>query len=308
MRAPRAHHSHSEHGVTVSNEQPEVTATRPKRVPVPAVAVMVLLTAVAVFVAAWKWGNWTEKQDTPNSESGPVDVASHESGWSNPAIAKTVLQVENYTYVELMLKPEECVWIASPKLNVEVGDRVVVKDYQGEMGDFHSPTLNRTFKAIHFVGGAGVVDDQDRLISVSRQHSSVDAAHDQLHDQFHSGRLESSAGRETAPLWDPTIPALEKPQGGMTIGELHAESKNLAGQTVKVRGVVVKATASVLGTNWYHLQDGSGDAETGDITITSAEKLDLGQTVTVSGTLGVNRDVGAGYFFAVLIENAVRRD
>ncbi len=285
----------------MSNEQPDVTAGNPKRVP--AVAVMVLLTAVAIFVAAWKWGNWTENPEQPETPGKGIEQAvkaAQETAWSNPAIAKTVLQVENYTYVELMPKPEESVWIASPKLNVEVGDRVVVKEYQGEMGDFHSPTLGRTFKEIHFVGAAGVVDDQDRLISVSRQHSSVDAAHDQLH----GGRLESSAGRETAPQWDPTIPALEKPQGGMTIAELHAGSKKLAGQTVKVRGVVVKATSGVLGTNWYHLQDGSGDTETGDITITSAEKLDLGQTVTVSGTLGVNRDVGAGYFYPVLIEES----
>jgi len=55
-----------------------------------------------------------------------------------------------------------------------------------------------------------------------------------------------------------------------------------------------------------HLQDGSGDAAEGthDLTVTSDAVAAVGTVVTVTGTVVIDQDFGAGYVYPVLVENA----
>ena len=73
-----------------------------------------------------------------------------------------------------------------------------------------------------------------------------------------------------------------------------------------VRGVVVKYSANIMGKNWIHLRDGSGSAEkkTDDITVTTSSIAMKGDTVVATGTLATGVDIGAGYSYAALIEDA----
>jgi len=91
-----------------------------------------------------------------------------------------------------------------------------------------------------------------------------------------------------------------------TIAELWAQKATLVGKTVTIRGVVVKYNEAVMAKNWLHLQDGSGDAKAGtnDITVTSMDTAAPGQTVTITGIVRTNKDFGAGYSYAVIIEDA----
>jgi hypothetical protein len=59
----------------------------------------------------------------------------------------------------------------------------------------------------------------------------------------------------------------------------------------------------IMGRNWVHIQDESG-AEF-DLTITTNEQIQLGQMVNMEGVLAVNKDFGAGYFYKVIVENAI---
>jgi hypothetical protein len=78
----------------------------------------------------------------------------------------------------------------------------------------------------------------------------------------------------------------------------------LAGQTVAVRGIAVKVSNAIMGKNWVHLQDGSGDAGSNDLTVTATNKVEVGAIITASGTLATNLDFGYGYTYAVLLEDA----
>ncbi len=60
-----------------------------------------------------------------------------------------VIDVPQYTYVELKHGGEK-IWLATAKTSVKKGDTVSFADGQA-MHDFHSKTLNRTFKEIYFV-------------------------------------------------------------------------------------------------------------------------------------------------------------
>jgi hypothetical protein len=89
-----------------------------------------------------------------------------------------------------------------------------------------------------------------------------------------------------------------------TIAAIYENKSSLAGKPVRVRGRVVKAISGVMGRNWLHIQDGTGDQGTNDLTVTSAAMAPVGSTVVIEGILGVDRDFGAGYRYAVMVEEA----
>ena len=91
-----------------------------------------------------------------------------------------------------------------------------------------------------------------------------------------------------------------------TVQEIFAKSKELAGKIVRVRGKVVKYNPAIMGRNWIHIQDGSGDPlkNTHDLVATSTEKATVGDVVTVEGKLTANKDFGAGYTYDAIIEEA----
>ena len=71
-------------------------------------------------------------------------------------------------------------------------------------------------------------------------------------------------------------------------------------------GTVVKVNNGIMGRNWLHLQDGSGTeaAKTHDITVTTEGEVKVGDVVTATGTLALDKDFGAGYVYDAIIEGA----
>lgn len=93
-------------------------------------------------------------------------------------------------------------------------------------------------------------------------------------------------------------------EGGLTVRDIFAQRTDLAGKSVTVRGKVVKAMQGVMGTNWYHIQDGTGDNGTNDLVITSDASTKVGDTVLVVGTLASDKDLGMGYHYDAIVEKA----
>ena len=108
-----------------------------------------------------------------------------------------------------------------------------------------------------------------------------------------------------APGAEVDLSGIAKADGGKTVAEVYAEKDALAGQSVAVRGKVVKANPMVMGKNWLHVRDGSGEEGSNDLTVTTADELpEVGATVLVSGTLAVDKDFGMGYQYPVIVEDA----
>jgi hypothetical protein len=96
-----------------------------------------------------------------------------------------------------------------------------------------------------------------------------------------------------------------KGQNAYTVGEIFAKSGELDKKPVTVRGKVVKVSLGIMGKNWVHLQDGSGDAGKGtnDLVVTSAKDAPkVGDVVTASGTLFKDKDFGSGYKYTAIVE------
>ena len=60
-----------------------------------------------------------------------------------------------------------------------------------------------------------------------------------------------------------------------------------------------------MNVNFVHLQDGTKANGQYDITLTSNSKFNLGDVVTIKGTVVLDKDFGAGYVYDVLVENTV---
>ncbi len=89
-----------------------------------------------------------------------------------------------------------------------------------------------------------------------------------------------------------------------TVAALNQNKAALAGKTVSAQGKVVKVNNGIMGRNFLHLQDGTGDAANNDLTITSKQTAKVGDQVTISGVVALNKDFGSGYAYPLLIEEA----
>ncbi len=108
-----------------------------------------------------------------------------------------------------------------------------------------------------------------------------------------------------SPVADIDLSDIDRAPGGKTVAEVWAARQALAGSEVAVRGRVVKFLPSIMSRNWLHLRDGSGEAGTNDLTVTTLATAQVGDLVTVRGRLAVDRDFGAGYRYKVIMEDAV---
>ena len=101
------------------------------------------------------------------------------------------------------------------------------------------------------------------------------------------------------------LSGIKKAEGGKTVAEVFADKDQLAGQQVVVRGKVVKTRDNIMGKNWVHVRDGTGTDGTNDLTVTTSDPVPMvGATVVVTGQLSRNKDLGLGYKYDVIIEDA----
>ncbi len=110
-----------------------------------------------------------------------------------------------------------------------------------------------------------------------------------------------------APATDPVTEKITPPAGGLSIADVWARRAALAGKTITVRGQVVKFNGGILDRNWIHIQDGSGDAKDGtnDLALTTQATTKVGDVITATGKLTLNKDIGSGYKYGAILEDAV---
>jgi hypothetical protein len=223
--------------------------------------------------------------------AGPVLASGHHG---------TVVETMNsggYTYV-LLNEDGNTIWLAGPERSLRVGQEVFT-DAGMLMENFESPTLNRTFPNILFVSRLDTNEVTES--SGHSYHGMGMGKKGEMSGDPHAGMQH---GRSQAPS-AVEIEPVEKAPGGYSVAELFAERELLAGKEVTLRGRVVKYTPQVMGKNWLHLRDGTEADGVNDITVTTTAEAEMGQVITVTGKLTLDKDLGYGYFFPLIIEDAV---
>ena len=233
-----------------------------------------IILAAAAAALLFALSGCTEQTAEPVADN-PLLATPVPDGMVRGTVAET-MNSGGYTYV-LLENSDQHHWVAGPATAVQVGD-VLQASTGMAMTDFSSNSLNRTFDVIYFAGAL--------------QNLSAPAP-----------AVESRPAPVAADAADVDIAPLED---GKDVAWVHANKTDLAGQSVSLRGMVVKYNANILGRNFLHIRDGSGDAADGsnDLTVTSEAETAVGQTIVVTGTIVLDKDFSAGYVFPVLMEDA----
>ena len=89
-----------------------------------------------------------------------------------------------------------------------------------------------------------------------------------------------------------------------TVAAVNQNKATLSGQKITAQGKVVKVNNGIMGRNFVHIQDGTGDATSNNLIVTSKQTASVGEQVVISGVVVLNRDFGSGYSYPLLIEEA----
>ncbi len=212
-----------------------------------------------------------------------------------------VIAAAGYTYVEIDTGKGK-VWAAGPETSLKVGDRTGFVT-EMPMANFHSKSMNRDFPMIYFVnsylaedGSAMAVEVKD-LSGSAAPGSGMPAG---MMGGMGSLHAPASVHAKTQPVTT-TATKIAPVKGGHTIAEVYAQKAALKDKTIHVRGQVTKYTASVMGKNWLHLVDGSGQE---DLTVVTTDTSAVGDTVVIEGKLSLDKDFDFGYFYPLLVEDA----
>jgi hypothetical protein len=217
------------------------------------------------------------KPNNEKAETVKTVEAVKENTNSHQVAVKEVLNANAYTYL-LVTEDEKEFWIAIPKSDVKVGKTYT---YEGgmEMKKFESKDLKRTFDSVFFVEA---LIDPDASVVTETKIDPKNIIPD----------TELSKGITLA-------------KGAISLHDLFSGRDKLAGKTVILTGKVVKFMPEIMNKNWIHLQDGTSFNGFNDITITTLEKVKVDEIVTLKGKVVLNKDLGSGYKYDVLIEDAV---
>ncbi len=172
-----------------------------------------------------------------------------------------------YTYMHIDESGKKF-WIAGPQAPIKKGTEVSFSE-QVWMSNFNSKALGRTFDRILFVNGVEIASAKAKV------------------------KVASSKGADTG--------AAKK----YTIKDIFANKKKLKGQMIRVSGKVVKVSEGIMGHNWVHVKDGTGDDGANKVIFRSKnETASVGDAVTAQGRLETDVDFGFGYFYKIIIEDS----
>jgi hypothetical protein len=247
----------------------------------------ILSPSVAALVAAVLTGGLQAVFAAPGhaGASGPLQppafmTAKNEAGGPSGKVVET-MNAGGYTYVCLE-KTGKKTWVAVPEMKVAVGSTMAFRPGMS-MVNFTSKTLNRTFDSIVFSEGVTGTEAKPS-----------------------SGPAPAGSAAQASPKGKAV--EVEKAEGGnaYTVAEVYAKRSALDTKTVTVKGKVVKVSKKIMGKNWVHLQDGTGDQDKGthNLVVTTQDLPGVGDVVTITGTLAKDKDFGAGYRYDVIVEGA----
>ncbi|MFK7930364.1 MAG: hypothetical protein AB8H79_19405 [Myxococcota bacterium] len=202
----------------------------------------------------------------PLACNSPAGTGPPPGGWANHAPTVVEQVIDRGDKQLLAVKQGELkTWVQVPNVSAKIGDYVLL--------------------------GAGTARHDVDIPEIAQRASVVvDIDHVQVADADTAQKVASA----------------KVPAHAVAIGTVYAELDQRADATIVVFGTVIKSTPAV-GAVWVHIQDGTGDPDAGthDLTIKTQVPATVGQRVAYSGVLRKDVELGFGYAYRALVEEAV---
>lgn len=221
---------------------------------------------IVIITAGFIFSACQKKEEQNNT------AENKSTGNAHKVTVEEIINVSDYTYLRVKETGKEF-WMAVPKAEFSAGE-ILLYESSMEMKNFESKELNRTFESILFVDkvnkelGAGALNQPQKPVLTKENISIAPAA------------------------------------GGISIAQLYSKADSYSGRIVKIKGKVTKFNSGIMKKNWVHIQDGTSAGENFDLTITTNDFVQTGETVTFEGKIILNKDFGYGYSYKVLMEDA----
>jgi len=243
-----------------------------------------IIIAILLFVGCGtKPSSKTEESEKPLSAHGTT-AGEQPAANANVLQGKVLerLDAGRYSYLRLSTSSGE-IWAAVLLTKAGIGSEVTIEN-PIPMDGFETKTLKRKFDRIFF-GTLQQPEGAETAKALQDAHSGVSES-----ASAEPIKVQRAAGSE-----------------GRTIAEIFAQKVQLKDRNVAVTGKVVKVNANIMGKTWIHVRDGSGDpkSRTHDLTITTQDSAAVGDTITVKGIVHIDKNLGMGYVFPVIIEDAI---
>jgi hypothetical protein len=205
---------------------------------------------------------------------------------------REAIDVAEYTYLRLGTQDGRELWAAVSKSSVVVGSHVSIVD-AARMTNFASPTLKRTFDVIYF--GNLASPERTSAGALPPGHPAIDR----------QDVASSPHGARAAPLFPNSVKVTPATgENAYAIARLFADRSALQGKRVRARGQIVKATP-VQGLTYYRLRDGSSDEPaSSELVVSSPATVGIGEVATFEGQVRTDVDVGIGFKYPVMLQDA----
>ncbi|MCX6170540.1 MAG: GW dipeptide domain-containing protein [Ignavibacteriales bacterium] len=211
----------------------------------------------------------TKKEDQPQQQA-QIKSNVHQ------VVVQEAIQVSGYTYVRVKEGGKEY-WMAATTMDTKQGETLYYETAM-EMKNFESKELKKTFDSIYFVESLSPIPPATAAPGT-----------------------KATPQKPTIEKQDVTVaPAA----GGITIAQLFSNTSSYANKVVKIKGKIVKVNNGIMSKNWAHIQDGTSSGKDFDLTVTSNDMVNVGDVVTFTGKIALNKDFGFGYSYKVLLEDA----
>jgi hypothetical protein len=266
-------------------------------------------TGIAIISGLIACGNGTSKteQAAPTDQlsrtSSQIPAAPQFAAGSGKVVEKMDASV--YTYIRLDDGTGKEIWAAVPKTQLEIGEQITLKGGT-VMRNFNSQTLNRTFDSIIFSAGVIRPGEDKNVQTQTAAMTGSDVTRSGMPPHGLTSPSGGGSDRAMVPFTDLKVEK-STAQNGYAVGELFEKAASLNGQKVTVKGQVVKVNPDIMGRNWLHIQDGTGDPakSTHDLAVTSADIAEKGAIISIEGILAADKDFGSGYRYDVIVEDAI---
>lgn len=244
---------------------------------------MKILSLIAAIFLLLSCNSTSNKTNEENASNYLDAVDKMKTGATHEVTILESIDVGTYTYIRVNENGKKY-WAAISAREVQKGKPYYFKDGM-MMNNFTSKQLERTFDTIIFIQ-----EFSDKSF---------------LPDQTTTADERNASPGKTVTRRDPNL-AISTPKNGISLEELFKNRAQYKGQSVIVKGVVVKMNKMIMDKNWIHIQDGSIYQDEYDLTLTMTDEINfaVGDTVTFQGIVNLEKDFGAGYYYDIILEDA----
>jgi len=91
-----------------------------------------------------------------------------------------------------------------------------------------------------------------------------------------------------------------------SLSQLFSSPEKYKNKIIEVGGKCTKVNINIMGKNWIHIQEKDSSGKTYNLVVTSKDSAKVGENCYFEGKIDTKLDLGAGYFFDIIMQEGKR--